>query len=281
MLRPPLLIINEAAGGDHDGDGHDLGLDVFDTTVQDTHPLKDVIERICTYDRHSALPRRVPCCMRCATVSPGKCCASSGRSCRCSFAGFTMKAGTPQGTDKGTSRGPVSGAYRQELPRAEVGEVERGTRAVLDVLSKRIDRGAALDRLFPEELLNFWPASCRAARGRQQGATLRGLEWSKRRPAWEEPEGRRSDLRRRLLSAHPGHLLGGQAGRRITAVVGGRQHERQSLLPVTRDSRGEFQRRLTTTPARSTWCQKPTFRRQGLLPSAKRPGLRAGVCALR
>ena len=31
------------------------GLDVFDTTVQETNLwLKDVMERICTYDRHSA-----------------------------------------------------------------------------------------------------------------------------------------------------------------------------------------------------------------------------------
>ena len=62
----------------------------------------------------------------------------------------------------------------KELPRAEVGEVERGTRAVLDVLSKRIDRGAALKipLIFPEELLKFWPAFIQeAARGRQQGAT--------------------------------------------------------------------------------------------------------------
>jgi len=59
----------------------------------------------------------------------------------------------------------------KELPRAEVGEVERGTRAVLDV---RIDRGAAVKIaiIFPEELLKFWLAFIQeAVRGRQQGAT--------------------------------------------------------------------------------------------------------------
>jgi uncharacterized protein (DUF2267 family) len=62
----------------------------------------------------------------------------------------------------------------KELPRAEVGEVKRGTRAVFDVLSKRIDRGAAVKIaiIFPEELLKFWPAFIQeAVRGRHQGAT--------------------------------------------------------------------------------------------------------------
>ena len=55
-----------------------------------------------------------------------------------------------------------------------MGEVERGTRAVLDVLSKRIDRGAAVKIaiIFPEELLKFWRAFIQeVVRGRQQGAT--------------------------------------------------------------------------------------------------------------
>lgn len=61
----------------------------------------------------------------------------------------------------------------RELPRAEAGEVVRGASAVLDVLSKRIDRGAAVKiaSTFPEELLKFWPAFIQeAVRGRQQGA---------------------------------------------------------------------------------------------------------------
>jgi len=88
--------------------------------------------------------------MPCATVLARKVRRISGHSCRCSF-----------------------GASTKELPRAELGEVERGTRAVLDVLSKRIDRGAAVKiaTVFPEDLLKFWPAFIQeAVRGRQQGA---------------------------------------------------------------------------------------------------------------
>jgi uncharacterized protein (DUF2267 family) len=60
----------------------------------------------------------------------------------------------------------------RELPRAEADEVERGVYAVLDVLSKHIDRGAAvkLAGIFPQELRKFWPAFIQeAARERQAG----------------------------------------------------------------------------------------------------------------
>jgi uncharacterized protein (DUF2267 family) len=62
----------------------------------------------------------------------------------------------------------------RELPRAvELGEVEEGACAVLDVLSKHIDRGAAikLAGILPQDLRRFWPAFIQtAARERQQGA---------------------------------------------------------------------------------------------------------------
>ena len=62
---------------------------------------------------------------------------------------------------------------RGRLPRATEGEVEEGTLAVLDVLSKRIDRGAAVKiaGMFPDELRKFWPAFIQeAAKGRAPGA---------------------------------------------------------------------------------------------------------------
>jgi uncharacterized protein (DUF2267 family) len=62
----------------------------------------------------------------------------------------------------------------RELPRAAgPGEIEQGALAVLDVLSKHIDRGAAvkLVAILPQDLRRFWPAFIqRAARERQQGA---------------------------------------------------------------------------------------------------------------
>ena len=51
--------------------------------------------------------------------------------------------------------------------------MEQGVYAVFDVLSKHIDRGAAvkLTGMFPQELRKFWPAFIQeAARERQQGA---------------------------------------------------------------------------------------------------------------
>jgi hypothetical protein len=52
------------------------GLDVLDTTVQETNLwLKDVMERIGTYDRHSAYST-FACGAR--PYRPGKCCASWG-----------------------------------------------------------------------------------------------------------------------------------------------------------------------------------------------------------
>ena len=61
----------------------------------------------------------------------------------------------------------------KELPRAQSDEVEQGTYAVLDVLSKHIDRATAvkLAGMFPLELRKFWPAFIQnAARERQTGA---------------------------------------------------------------------------------------------------------------
>jgi uncharacterized protein (DUF2267 family) len=61
----------------------------------------------------------------------------------------------------------------RELTRAEPGEAEQGALAVLDVLSKHVDRGAAVKiaGMFPQELRRFWPAFIQtAAVERQQGA---------------------------------------------------------------------------------------------------------------
>ena len=60
------------------------------------------------------------------------------------------------------------------MPRATEVEVEQGAVAVLDVLSKYADRGAAVKIavMFPQDLLKFWPAFVQeAAKQRQQGAS--------------------------------------------------------------------------------------------------------------
>jgi len=66
----------------------------------------------------------------------------------------------------------------KELPRADVIEVEQGVRAVLDVLSKHVDRATAvkLAGMFPKELRKFWPSFIQeAAQERQAGAAWRLL----------------------------------------------------------------------------------------------------------
>jgi uncharacterized protein (DUF2267 family) len=60
------------------------------------------------------------------------------------------------------------------MPSAEEGEVEQSALAVLDVLSKHIDRGAAVKiaAMFPHDLRKIWPAFIQeAARERQQGTS--------------------------------------------------------------------------------------------------------------
>jgi uncharacterized protein (DUF2267 family) len=63
---------------------------------------------------------------------------------------------------------------RQEMPQATEDEVEQGARAVLDVLSKYVDRSAAVKIavMFPRDLRKFWPAFVQeAAKQRQQGTS--------------------------------------------------------------------------------------------------------------
>jgi uncharacterized protein (DUF2267 family) len=60
----------------------------------------------------------------------------------------------------------------RELPRADAIEVEEGIRAVLDVLSKHVDRGEAVKiaSMFPLELRKFWPAFIQSEASAKQGA---------------------------------------------------------------------------------------------------------------
>jgi uncharacterized protein (DUF2267 family) len=62
----------------------------------------------------------------------------------------------------------------QKLPRATEDEVEQAALAVLDVLSKSVDRSAAVKIavMFPQDLRRFWPTFVqKAAQQRQQKAS--------------------------------------------------------------------------------------------------------------
>ena len=138
------------------------GLDVFDTTVQETNLwLKDVMERIGTYDRHNAYStlRAVLHAVR-NRIGPENA-AHLGAQLPMLIRGLYYEGWDPTGKPtKERHEAQFLAHIAKELPRAEVGEVKRGTRAVFDVLAKRIDRGAAVKMaiIFPEELLKFWPA---------------------------------------------------------------------------------------------------------------------------
>jgi uncharacterized protein (DUF2267 family) len=152
------------------------GLDTFDKTVQESNLwLKDVMERLNTYDRHHAYStlRAVLHALR-DRIGPENA-AHLGAQLPMLLRGLFYEGWDPTGKPTKERRENAFLAHiARELPRAaEPGEVENGALAVLDVLSKRIDRGAAvkLAAILPQDLRRFWPAFIQtAARERQQGA---------------------------------------------------------------------------------------------------------------
>jgi uncharacterized protein (DUF2267 family) len=152
------------------------GLDTFDKTVQESNLwLKDVMERLNTYDRHHAYStmRAVLHALR-DRVGPENA-AHLGAQLPMLLRGLFYEGWDPTGKPtKERHESAFLAHIARELPRAAgPGEIEQGALAVLDVLSKHIDRGAAvkLAAILPQDLRRFWPAFIqRAARERQQGA---------------------------------------------------------------------------------------------------------------
>ena len=151
------------------------GLDTFDKTVQESNLwLKDIMERLGTEDRHHAYStlRAVLHGLR-DRIGPESA-AHLGAQLPMLLRGLFYEGWDP--TDKPTKERHEEAFLAhiaRELPRAQEGEVERGTLAVLDVLSKHIDQGAAVKiaGMFPQELRQFWPAYIQdAAKQRRQGA---------------------------------------------------------------------------------------------------------------
>ncbi|MBK5199415.1 MAG: DUF2267 domain-containing protein [Methyloceanibacter sp.] len=151
------------------------GLDTFDKTVQESNLwLKDLTERLNTFDRHHAYStlRAVLHALR-DRIGPENA-AHLGAQLPMLLRGLFYEGWDPTGKpSKERHEAAFLAHIARELPRADESEVEEGTRAVFDVLSKHIDRGAAvkLAGMFPQELRKFWPAFIQeAARGRQTGA---------------------------------------------------------------------------------------------------------------
>jgi len=152
------------------------GLDTFDKTVQESNLwLKDVMERLNTYDRHHAYStmRAVLHALR-DRIGPENA-AHLGAQLPMLLRGLFYEGWDPTGKPtKERHESAFLAHIARELPRAAgPGEIEQGAFAVLDVLSKHIDRGAVvkLATILPKDLRRFWPAFIQsAARERQQGA---------------------------------------------------------------------------------------------------------------
>jgi len=152
------------------------GLDTFDKTVQESNLwLKDVMERLNTCDRRHAYStmRAVLHALR-DRIGPENA-AHLGAQLPMLLRGLFYEGWDPTGKPtKERHESAFLAHIARELPRAAgPGEIEQGALAVLDVLSKHIDRGAAvkLAAILPQDLRRFWPAFIqRAARERQQGA---------------------------------------------------------------------------------------------------------------
>jgi len=152
------------------------GLDTFDKTVQESNLwLKDVMERLNTYDRHHAYStmRAVLHALR-DRIGPQNA-AHLGAQLPMLLRGLFYEGWDPTGKPtKERHESAFLAHIARELPRAAgPGEIEQGALAVLDVLSKHIDRGAAvkLAAILPQDLRRFWPAFIQSAvRERQQGA---------------------------------------------------------------------------------------------------------------
>jgi len=151
------------------------GFDTFDKTVQESNLwLKDVMERLNTNDRHHAYStlRAVLHALR-DRIGPENA-AHLGAQLPMLLRGLFYEGWDPTGKPTKERHETAFLAHiARELPRADEDEVEQGVYAAFDVLSKHIDRGAAvkLAGMFPQELRKFWPAFIQeAARGRRQGA---------------------------------------------------------------------------------------------------------------
>lgn len=143
------------------------GLDTFDKTVQESNLwLKDIMERLDTDDRHYAYStlRAVLHALR-DRIGPESA-AHLGAQLPMLLRGLFYEGWDP--TNKPTKERHEEAFLAhiaRELPRAAEDEVEQGTLAVLDVLSKHVDRGAAVKiaGMFPRELRKFWPAFIQTA----------------------------------------------------------------------------------------------------------------------
>ncbi|HUU66048.1 MAG TPA: DUF2267 domain-containing protein [Methyloceanibacter sp.] len=138
------------------------GLDTFDKTVNESNLwLKAVMERLDSEDRHRAYSTLRAVLHGLRDRIGAESAAHLGAQLPMLLRGLFYEGWDPTGKPtKERHEAAFLAHIARELPRATADEVEQGTLAVFDVLSKHIDRGAAVKiaGMFPQELRKFWPA---------------------------------------------------------------------------------------------------------------------------
>ncbi|MGC2408832.1 MAG: DUF2267 domain-containing protein [Methyloceanibacter sp.] len=151
------------------------GLDVFDTTVQETNLwLKELMERLGTYDRHRAYStlRAVLHVLR-DRIGPANA-IHLGAQLPMLVRGLYYEGWHMGGTPtKERHEAEFIAHVSRELPRADEAEIEDGIRAVFGLLAKKLDFGEVVKvaGVLPKELRERWPVLIQeAVQTKQAGA---------------------------------------------------------------------------------------------------------------
>jgi uncharacterized protein (DUF2267 family) len=138
------------------------GLDVFDTTVQESNLwLKELMERLSTHDRHHAYStlRAVLHALR-DRIGPANA-VHLGAQLPMLIRGVYYEGWRMDGTTKERHEAEFIAHVIRELRRADEAEIEDGIRAVFGLLAQKLDFGEAIKvaGLLPKELRELWPVS--------------------------------------------------------------------------------------------------------------------------
>lgn len=151
------------------------GVDVFDTTFQETNRwLKELMERLGTYDRHHAysILRAVLHALR-DRIGPANA-VHLGAQLPMLIRGLYYEGwhmGTPT---KERHEAEFVAHVVRELRRADEAEVKEGIRAVFELLTKKLDLGEAVKvaGVLPKDLCELWPESILEAVQRKQAGAI-------------------------------------------------------------------------------------------------------------
>jgi uncharacterized protein (DUF2267 family) len=150
------------------------GLDVFDTTVQETNLwLKELMERLGTYDRHRAYStlRAVLHALR-DRIGPANA-VHLGAQLPMLIRGLYYEGWHMGGTTKERHEAEFIAHVSRELPPADAAEIEDRICAVFGLLTMKLDVGEAIKvaGVLPKALRELWPVLIQeAVESKQAGA---------------------------------------------------------------------------------------------------------------